>query len=75
MSILTIVKEPDPILRKKSLPVKEVNGEIKKLMNLDKELNQNIKKERNSFYKLLDGKNKKIGIESFLNKIKPVWKD
>jgi len=32
MSILTIVKEPDPILRKKSLPVKEVNGEIKKLM-------------------------------------------
>ena len=44
-------------------------------MNLDKELNQNIKKERNSFYKLLDGKNKKIGIESFLNKIKPVWKD
>ena len=49
--------------------------EIKKLMNLDKKLNKNIKKERNSFYKLLDGQNKKIGIESFLNKTKPVWKD
>ena len=49
--------------------------EIKKLMNLDKKLTQNIKKERNSFYKLLDSQNKEIGIESFLNKIKPVWKD
>ena len=32
MSILKILKEPDPILRKKSLPVKEVGRDIKKLM-------------------------------------------
>ena len=32
MSILTILKEPDTFLRKKSLRVKEVNKEIKKLM-------------------------------------------
>ena len=32
MSILSIVKEPDPILRKKSLRVKKINKEIKKLM-------------------------------------------
>ena len=36
--------------------------EIKKLMNLDKKLEADIKKERKSFYKLLDSKNKKIGI-------------
>ena len=32
MSQRKIIIEPDPILRKKSLLVKEVNGEIKKLM-------------------------------------------
>ena len=32
MSILKILKEPDPILRKKSLPVKQVDKEIKKLI-------------------------------------------
>jgi len=32
MSILKILKEPDSILRKKSLPVKQVDKEIKKLM-------------------------------------------
>ena len=32
MSILKILKEPDPILRKKSLSVKQVDKEIKKLM-------------------------------------------
>ena len=33
MSVLTILKEPDPILRKKSLPVETVDRDIKKLMN------------------------------------------
>ena len=32
MSILKILKEPDPILRKKSARVKEIDKEIKKLM-------------------------------------------
>ena len=50
-------------------------AEIKKLMNLDKKLIQDIKKERQAFYKLLDSENKKIGIDSFLNKTAPTWKD
>ena len=33
MSILKILKEPDPILRKKSAPVASVDKHIKKLMN------------------------------------------
>ena len=33
MSILKILKEPDPILRKKSAPVTSVDKHIKKLMN------------------------------------------
>jgi peptide deformylase len=33
MNILEILKEPDPILRQKSTPVKQVDREIKKLMN------------------------------------------
>ena len=33
MTILEILKEPDPILRQKSTPVKKVDREIKKLMN------------------------------------------
>ena len=49
--------------------------EIKKLMNLDKKLEADIKKERKSFYKLLDSKNKKIGITSFLQKTFPKWVD
>jgi len=49
--------------------------EIKKLINLDKSLADGIKEERNKFYSLLDKKNKKIGIESFLNKKKPNWED
>tara|TARA_B100001093_G_C26626226_1_gene926862 strand:+ start:90 stop:854 length:765 start_codon:yes stop_codon:yes gene_type:complete len=49
--------------------------EIKKLIKLNKNLVQGIKDERKSFYKLLNSKNKKIGIKSFLNKIKPKWKD
>ena len=49
--------------------------EIKKLMNLDKKLEADIKKERKIFYKLLDSKNKKIGIESFLKKTSPKWED
>ena len=48
---------------------------IKKLMSLDKKIESNIKKERQIFYKLLDSKNKKIGIESFLKKNSPKWEN
>ncbi|MEY4145889.1 MAG: hypothetical protein RL327_368, partial [Pseudomonadota bacterium] len=33
-----------------------------------------LKDERQTFYKLLDSENKKIGIKSFFEKIKPEWK-
>jgi enoyl-CoA hydratase/carnithine racemase len=49
--------------------------EIKKLINLNKNFKDGIEEERKSFYNLLDSKNKKIGIESFLNKKKPNWED
>ena len=48
--------------------------ELKKLISVDKKINKNIKKERKSFYELLDSDNKKIGIKSFFNKTKPIWK-
>ena len=44
--------------------------EIKRLINKD----ASLKDERQTFYKLLDSDNKKIGIDSFLNKKKPEWK-
>lgn len=49
--------------------------EIKKLINLSNSLTQDLAEERKSFYKLLSSDNKKIGIESFLKKQKPNWKD
>jgi enoyl-CoA hydratase len=48
--------------------------ELKKLISADKEIIKNIKKERKSFYELLDSDNKKIGIKSFFSKTKPIWK-
>jgi len=45
--------------------------EIKRLINKD----ASLKDERQTFYKLLDSDNKKIGIDSFLNKKKPEWKN
>ena len=44
--------------------------EIKRLINKD----ASLKDERQTFYKLLDGENKYIGIKSFFEKIKPEWK-
>ena len=49
--------------------------EIKKLINHAQALGEGLKKERKSFYKLLDSENGKEGISSFLNKIKPNWID
>jgi enoyl-CoA hydratase/carnithine racemase len=57
----------------KSLSEKPLSSliEIKRLINND----ASLKDERQTFYKLLDSDNKKIGIESFLNKTKPEWKN
>tara|TARA_B110000971_G_scaffold211901_1_gene240722 strand:+ start:390 stop:1157 length:768 start_codon:yes stop_codon:yes gene_type:complete len=49
--------------------------EIKKLISHNQALEQGLEKERESFYNLLDSKNAKEGISSFLNKIIPNWKD
>ena len=47
---------------------------IKKLVNSEISQKKGITSERKEFYNLLDSENKKIGIESFLSKIKPNWK-
>ena len=49
--------------------------EIKKLISHNDNLAKGIKKERSTFYKLLNSENKKIGIQSFLKKIEPIWSD
>jgi len=49
--------------------------EIKKLIGHAQTLEEGLGKERKSFYKMLDSKNGKEGISSFLNKITPNWKD
>jgi len=49
--------------------------ETKKLINNNQLLEQGLKQERKSFYNLLDSKNAKEGISSFLNKTKANWED
>ena len=49
--------------------------EIKKLISDNLNIDDKLKQERYSFYKLLNSENAKIGIASFLNKLKPEWKD
>ncbi len=56
----------------KSISEKPISSlvEIKRLINKD----ASLKDERQTFYKLLDSENKKIGIKSFFEKTKPEWK-
>ena len=49
--------------------------EIKKLISSNLNDDKDLEKERDSFYKLLDSENAKIGITAFLKKLKPEWKD
>ena len=49
--------------------------EIKKLISNNLNIDNDLEQERNSFYKLLNSENARIGITSFLNKLKPEWKD
>ena len=49
--------------------------EIKKLISKNEFVENGIKEERESFYRLLDHENAKIGINAFLKKNKADWKD
>ena len=49
--------------------------EIKKLISSNESLEQGLEEERKIFYNLLDHKNAKIGLNSFLNKTKANWED
>ena len=49
--------------------------EIKKLISSNYLLEKGLQEERKIFYSLLNSKNAKEGISSFLNKKKPTWKD
>jgi len=49
--------------------------EIKRLTKIDGSIKNNLSEERNTFYKLLNSENKKIGIDAFVSKTKPKWKD
>ena len=49
--------------------------EIKKLISSNESLEQGLEEERKIFYSLLDHKNAKIGLNSFLNKTKANWED
>ena len=49
--------------------------EIKRLIKLNKQLNEGLKEERATFYGLLDSKNKEEGIKAFIEKRNPKWKD
>jgi enoyl-CoA hydratase/carnithine racemase len=49
--------------------------EIKKLISNNLNIDNDLEKERNIFYKLLNSVNAKIGTAAFLNKLKPEWKD
>ena len=49
--------------------------EIKRLTKIDSSLKKNLSEERDTFYKLLNSENKQIGINAFINKTIPEWKD
>ena len=49
--------------------------EIKRLIKLDNQITDDLKDERNTFYNLLDSDNKKIGIQAFIDKKNPNWKN
>ena len=46
---------------------------VEERRSYNKQYYQKRRDERKEFYKLLDSKNKKIGIKSFLLKKTPIW--
>ena len=67
--------ETDKILQNIASKPKSSLVEIKRLTKIDSSFKNNLSEERNSFYKLLNSENKKIGIDAFVSKTKPKWKD
>jgi len=68
-------KEAKKVANKIAQKPKSSLIEIKKLISNNLNIYNDLQKERNSFYKLLNSENAKIGITAFLNKLKPEWKD
>ena len=69
------IPETDKILENIASKPKSSLVEIKRLTKIDSSFKNNLSEERNSFYKLLNSENKKIGIDAFVSKTKPKWKD
>ena len=67
--------ESDKILQNIASKPKSSLIEIKRLTKIDGSLKNNLSEERDTFYKLLNSENKKIGIDSFFEKTKPQWEN
>ena len=67
--------ESDKILHNIASKPKSSLIEIKRLTKIDSSLKNNLSEERDTFYKLLNSENKKIGIDSFFKKKKPQWEN
>ena len=67
--------ESDNILQNIASKPKSSLIEIKRLTKIDSSLKNNLFEERSTFYKLLNSENKQIGINAFISKTMPEWKD
>ena len=68
-------EEKDKIINSIASKPKASLIEIKRLIKLDNQIADDLKDERNTFYNLLDSDNKKIGIQAFIDKKNPNWKN
>ena len=68
-------EEKDKIINNIASKPKASLIEIKRLIKLDNQIADDLKDERNTFYNLLDSDNKKIGIQAFIDKKNPNWKN
>ena len=67
--------ESDKILQNIASKPKSSLIEIKRLTKIDSSLKNDLSEERDTFYKLLNSENKQIGINAFISKTIPEWKD
>ena len=68
-------EEKDKIINNIASKPKASLIEIKRLIKLDNQIADDLKDERNTFYNLLDSDNKKIGVQAFIDKKNPNWKN
>lgn len=68
-------EEKDKIINNIASKPKASLIEIKRLIKLDNQIADDLKDERNTFYNLLDSENKKIGVQAFIDKKNPNWKN